>query len=341
MTGKGSRFVPYYFLAVATASNGQHWRGIERCRTGAKMDRPDERTVDVVIELPFYLLQTLRLAQAIGEAGFRICVEPDDRKAVVRLKKVFGLDFKVGTAGIQRISGLYLDHLKPVTRVGSIERQLMMPASVFRYCRARWPQERAFNVSFAGLLTDTRRAAINEWLIRSGLEQIELPPDPSFLGKQLRRVALKLGVPIENHVGTKDVRIYVSDRGRHFPLKAWNTAYYDLMLSSKFVLCPSGDFKENGVVWTYRFFEGVLCGTIPVVEEPCAAYEGYRYRLMSEPLTSLQWSREDAEHNFALAREQTVVDRDELRAQVLGLLRAPDTELEGKVKDTVGRVFAT
>lgn len=301
------------------------------------MERPG--TVDVVIDLPFYLLQTLRLAQAIGEAGFRICVEPDDKKAVVLLNKVFGLDYRVGTAGVERISGLYVDHLTPLTRVGSIERQLIMPAAIFDHCRKRWREQRRFDVSFAGLMTDSRRAAINEWLALSNLEQIALPREPSFLGKQVRRVARRLGFPLEDQVGTKNVRIYASDRGRHFPLKSWNTAYYELMLNSKFVLCPSGDFKENGVVWTYRFFEGVLCGTIPVIEEPCAAYEGYRYHLMSQPLTSLTWSREDAEHNVALARQQMVVDREGLRTEVLGLLKAPDAVHQRK--DYLGRVFAT
>lgn len=303
------------------------------------MDGPSERSIDVVIELPFYLLQTLRLAQAIGEAGFRICVEPADEKAVIMLRKVFGLDYAVGTAGAAKISGLYVDHLAPLTRVGSIERPLIMPNGAFRYCRARWPQDRQTDVSFAGLLTDSRRAAINRWLSLSHLEQISLPAEPTFFGRQIRRIAGKLGFPIEDRVGTKEVTIFASQRGRHFPHKSWNTAYYDLMLRSKFVLCPSGDFKDSGVAWTYRFFEGVMCGTIPVIEEPCAAYAGYRYHLMTEPLPSLRWSREDAEHNFALALRQMTVDPGQLRGEVLGLLSAKDAVRAQK--DYVGRVFAT
>jgi len=304
------------------------------------MDRAGGR-VDVSIDLPFYLLQALRLVHAIVEAGFTICVEPEDKKAVILLKKVFGLDFKVGTAGVKKVSGLYLDHLTPITRVGSIERQLIMPQAIFTHCRGRWPNDRKYDASFAGLLTESRREAINGWLRLSGLEEIQPPPAPGLFGRQVRRVARRLGFPIEDHVGTKNVKIQSSDRGRHFPLKAWNASYYDLMLNSKFVLCPSGDFKENGVVWTYRFFEGVICGTIPIIEEPCPAYEGYRYHLMSEPLPSLQWSREDAEHNFALAREQMTVDPAELRAEVLSLLRAPDTASETHTKDYDHRVFAT
>lgn len=283
------------------------------------MSIPGIETVDVVVDLPFYLLQTLRMAQAIGEAGFRICVDPEDSKAVVRLKEVFGLDYRIGKKGAARITELYLDHFTPVTRIGSIERQLVMPHSIFAHCRERWPATRKFDASFAGLITPTRRAAINQWLSLSQLEKIALA-EPTFLVKQLVKWAHRLRLPIEERLGTTKVIIRTSDQGRHFPLKSWNTAYYDLMLNSNFVLCPSGDFKERGVAWTYRFFEGVLCGTIPIVEDPCPAYEGYRYHLMSEPLTALRWSREDAEHNFALAREQMTIETQSLRAEILRLL---------------------
>ncbi|HMA14860.1 MAG: hypothetical protein ACM35H_12780 [Bacteroidota bacterium] len=289
----------------------------------AKVVPADEVPVDVAMELPFHLLQTLRLAQAIGEAGFRICVPPGDEVKVVTLKKVFGFDYKVGTAGASRIAGLSVDHMTPRTAVGAIERPLIMPQAIFDHCRARWPERRDVDVSFAGILTETRRAALNDWLRLSGLEQLAMPPKPSFLRRVLRRLARTAGVSLAEQVGTENVKLYLSDQGRLFPRKSWNADYYDLLLRSKFVLCPSGDFKANGVAWTYRFFEAVLCGAIPVIEESCAAYEGYRVRSMSDPVGALDWSRADAEHNVALARRRLTVAPQELRAEVLGLLRAP------------------
>ncbi|GLQ53720.1 hypothetical protein [Devosia nitrariae] len=280
-------------------------------------------TIDVVIDLPIYLLQTLRMAQAIGEAGFRICVDPEDTKAVVRLKEVFGFDYRVGKAGAKWVTGLYIDHLGPVTRIGSIERPLIVPKAILNHCRDRWPAVRQHDASFAGLLTTTRRSAINQWLSLSQLEEMSLA-EPTFIEKQLNKWAHRLHLPIEERRGTKNVIIRTSDIGRHFPTKSWNSKYYDLMLNSKFVLCPSGDFKANGVAWTYRFFEGAMCGTIPIVEETCPPYEGYKFRLMSEPVSALQWSQQDAEHNFALAREQMTVETERLRAEVLRLLAEPD-----------------
>jgi hypothetical protein len=296
---------------------------------------------DVVIELPFHLLQTLRLAQAIGEAGFRVCVPAADEVKVVMLKKVFGFDYKVGTAGAARIGGLRVDHMTPRSGVGAIERPLIMPQAIFDHCRERWPERRDVDVSFAGILTETRRAALNDWLCLSGLEQLAMPPKPSFLRRVLRRLARTAGVSLAEQVGTENVKLYLSDQGRLFPRKSWNADYYDLLLRSKFVLCPSGDFKSNGVAWTYRFFEAALCGAIPVIEESCTAYEGYRVRHMNEPIGALDWSRADAEHNFALARRRLTVAADELRSEVLGLLQAPGSAPEIAGGATVEGVYAT
>lgn len=304
------------------------------------MSVPGLDPIDVVIDLPIYLLQTLRLAQAIGEAGFRICIDPEDTKAVVRLKEVFGFDYRVGKAGAKYVTGLYIDHLGPVTRIGSIERPLIVPKAILTHCRDRWPAVRQYDASFAGLLTTTRRSAINQWLSLSQLEEISLA-EPTFIETQLTKWAHRLRLPVEERAGTRNVIIRTSDIGRHFPIKSWNAAYYDLMLNSKFVLCPSGDFKANGVAWTYRFFEGAMCGTIPIVEDTCPAYDGYRFHLMSAPLSALEWSQEDAEHNFALAREQMTVETERLRAEVLSLLVEPDAVRRQERIDGAGEIYTT
>lgn len=305
------------------------------------MSERDVRPIDVVIELPFHLLQTLRLAQAIGEAGFRVCVPAADEVKVVTLKTVFGFDYKVGTAGAARVTGLRVDHMGPRTCIGAIERPLIMPQAIFDHCRERWPERRDVDVSFAGILTETRRAALNDWLRLSGLEQLAMPPKPSVLRRVLRRLARTVGVSLAEQVGTDTVKLYLSDQGRLFPRKSWNADYYDLLLRSKFVLCPSGDFKANGVAWTYRFFEAALCGAIPVIEESCAAYEGYRVRHMSDPIGALDWSRADAEHNVALARRRLTVAAEELRAEVTSLLRAPGAAPEAARGEAGEGVYAT
>lgn len=73
----------------------------------------------------------------------------------------------------------------------------------------------------------------------------------------------------------KNAIIIDSNNGRNQDTKAKDLSYLKMMARSRFVLCPNGDF-----VWTYRFFEAILCRCIPIVEQDCGLYNGYHfYRL--------------------------------------------------------------
>jgi hypothetical protein len=207
-------------------------------------------------------------------------------------------------------------------------RPLIFPRAAFDYCRSRWPEKRRVRASFPGKPTASRRSAIDSWLALSGLK-LRVPDEtPSRPARFLRRIAEKIarraGVKMRKprqYVFAEGVKILLSDDGRVFPKKSWNTDYYEALLESEFVLCPDGDFSKEGVAWTYRFFESILCGAIPVIENSCPAYEGFRFRTMREPLGSLVWSREDAEANFDLALKRLTVDPAALRGEVSALLR--------------------
>lgn len=41
-----------------------------------------------------------------------------------------------------------------------------------------------------------------------------------------------------------------------------------------------------------------MCGAIPLIEEKCDSYDGFRYSLMTEDANSLVWSEEDAQFNY-------------------------------------------
>jgi hypothetical protein len=115
--------------------------------------------------------------------------------------------------------------------------------------------------------------------------------------------------------------VMASEQGRRFPVKVWDEAYYNTLGRTQFVLCPNGDY-----VWTYRFFESVLCGAIPVVEEPCAAYEGFDYVGMSVNGRRLVWSAEVVERNYHKALERLVVPAETLSAAVRSVsLYGPST----------------
>jgi hypothetical protein len=278
--------------------------------------------LELWIDLPFNLIQVLRLAHALVEAGCNLHVNPEDAAKLTQLQKVFGLRFEAGTEGVPRLSGLSIDHLKPEARIGSIARPLIFPIAAFDYCRARWPKQRPVRVTFPGLPTTNRKEAIDRWLELSGLKLRVPDPDKkrSIAQRLARKVARRLGLPRREYIHSHGVRFVLSDEGRVFPHKAWNVAYYSWLLESEFVLCPDGDFGGKGIAWTYRFFESVLCGAIPVVENTSEAYEGFKFRRMSEPLSELKWSRDIAEHNFRLAMERLTVPPDELRTEVARLL---------------------
>jgi hypothetical protein len=56
------------------------------------------------------------------------------------------------------------------------------------------------------------------------------------------------------------VSIVSTSHGRERKREEPDLEYYRRMASFEFVLCPIGDCQ-----WTYRFFEAIMCGAIPVV----------------------------------------------------------------------------
>ena len=111
------------------------------------------------------------------------------------------------------------------------------------------------------------------------------------------------------------VMLGASDKGRLFPGKAWDDEYFKMLLRSKFVLCPAGDF-----VWTYRFFESIMCGAIPITEGYCSSYEGFRYFTMADSAAEIQWSAVIAEYNFNLCVQRLTIPLDQLNAEIKRLI---------------------
>jgi hypothetical protein len=68
-----------------------------------------------------------------------------------------------------------------------------------------------------------------------------------------------------------------SKRGRNIQTKEYDIDYFNIMSNYKFTLCPNGDF-----VWTYRFFEAILCGSIPIIEQECNLYDGFKFYTKKE-----------------------------------------------------------
>ena len=111
-----------------------------------------------------------------------------------------------------------------------------------------------------------------------------------------------------------------SCRGRRFPIKAWDSDYYAVLLRSQCVLCPNGEYT-----WSYRFFEAALCGAIPIIEEDCPVYRGFRYYRMSD--NHYDWDPAAALHNYQLCAERILVPADLIHHAIEELVALPQQSL--------------
>jgi hypothetical protein len=222
------------------------------------------------------LLQTFRLSHALAEAGIPLAVRRRQAEGFRWLDQYFPGLDWKVTRFARAFSGVTVDHQTPRTSVGSIDRPLIFAHAIADLCSDKW-SDRAITISLAGTMTDSRRVT-------------------------LRAIT---------HAFGEDFQVVETDAGRAWPGKAWDDDYYTVLGRSALTACPDGDF-----VWTYRFFEGALCGSIPVVESFCDHYEGFRYYRMTDVPASMKWRRDWAEHNFVVARERLTVSHDELRQAV-------------------------
>jgi len=271
-----------------------------------------------VPDLPFGLLQGIRLAHALMETRFEVCIPEAHASKFSILRAQFGARFRVGDSGSLLLNVFRVDHAEPLTSVGNVRRPLIFPHAVVRHCRRLWPKTRPHQYVFPGLVTDKRESAIVEWVrrnepitIRDGM----LAESARFRAIQRIRRSANLP-PGARKIRLGSLTVWSSQRGRVFPWKVWDQRYFDILARSKFVLCPNGDY-----VWSYRFFEAILCGAIPVVEQDSPAYKGFLYHRLDEPALAREWDGGIAEENFARCIERITVPVDELNLELERLLR--------------------
>lgn len=205
-----------------------------------------------------------------------------------------------------------IDHKTPATSVGSLRRTLILPHSVTNYCRSLWPATRKHRFTFAGLVTKSRKAIIEDWVKRNSTAKPSGLPNADSIYYKLRRrfyAGLRLDDSLLKELG--NLVVWSSTRGRKYPEKSWDDRYFRFLSDSQLVLCPNGNS-----VWSYRFFESILCGAIPVIEEMCPAYDGFKFYSMSADSAQLEWSHEVAEGNYKLCLERVTIAPEELRSEL-------------------------
>lgn len=273
------------------------------------------------LDFPLDKLQAVRLCMALAESGCVVQLPPQVEPTFRYLARLFPASYRFGGDELPAMTDIEISHAEPRCRVGSIERPLMFPHVIFDRCREKWSASRLTRYAFCGLVTSSRQRQLEGWIRRNfPLHGKHLRVRATPQSRRALLLARLMGggrdAVRHNHIG---LCIYSSARGRRFPEKVWDEAYYDLLATSQFALCPDGDF-----VWTYRFFEAVLCGAIPVVENSCALYEGFTFYSLSEPAADLCWSAAAAEDNLARARALLTIPRDELNACIAALVQAAE-----------------
>ena len=252
------------------------------------------------------LIQELRAIHALSEIPVKINIDPSDEPKFEYLKQNFRMNYsclKDDHNPIDISEILQVDHSKPTTSILSVEKPLIFPKAITTYLKNNWPHKRKYQFSFTGFLTPEREKVIEKWLFSVSGKEYHLKTEP-LIYRLKRKLYLNLKPP--RPIFKKIFNLYISssNKGRVFPVKSWDDSYYTLLLNSQFVLCPSGVH-----VWTYRFFESILCGAIPIVEQHSPCYKDFKYYTMNENLNNIKWSLEIANYNYNLCLERITLSQ--------------------------------
>jgi hypothetical protein len=270
-------------------------------------------TEHVAFDLPYGLIQAVRLIDALSEADARVAVPTSETSKFSSLCKEFHCSIPKVANGNAVIAGIRLSHSLPLTQVGSVIRPIIFSHRLVNRCHEFWRAHRRVQFLFAGLVTPQRRDVIEAWAGKILNRPLTPLLSRATLCQRLMRRLLGYQPGMVSKVG--NVTIWSSERGRTYPYKAWDRRYFQAMADAEFVICPDGDFP-----WTYRFFEAILCGAVPVVETPCLLYEPFQFYDFDSANTKLVRTPAMVSHNFDVCRRLLTCDADELKAAINELL---------------------
>lgn len=254
------------------------------------------------VMMKMHFLQQWRLVHALSEAEQPISLAPEYEAGVRHLQKYFKADIKL-EVGKEIPPGLFeIETLGPSTRVGELQRPLVVPHEIVNYCRSLWLEPRDVEYSFIGLNHWGRQRTISEWHQRSFGDLLQ-----SYQVSGSQSIADRVDPLVESGEAAPRAIVLFSKRGRAYPGKVWDDDFYRQLARTRFSLCPDGD-----QIWSYRFFESMLCGSIPIIQTRWPTYEGFRYFTFDDPVETLVYRQEDLDHNFELCRQRLTLPKQDL-----------------------------
>ena len=110
---------------------------------------------------------------------------------------------------------------------------------------------------------------------------------------------------------------FIPRKVAHDKKSSFDEAYFKVMLDSKYTLCPAGD-----AWWSMRFFESIMCKSIPILESPDHAWRsrfermiGYKFYTTSD---QVEYREDWIEENYSKFLEcQTFLSRNRNKSVVL------------------------
>ena len=158
---------------------------------------------------------------AIAESSYKVVLPEKERAKFKLLEKRAGPLFSLGEeASVDISDALQVNHERPATSIGGLERLLIFPRMAPEFCRQIWPAERPERFSFQGQISPRREEALAGWLGQHfGLNLSSVPKATAF-GK-LREKALSLsGAQSANSHRIGELILSNSKRGRKVSLQS-------------------------------------------------------------------------------------------------------------------------
>lgn len=258
------------------------------------------------LRLSLHLLQQWRMLQALAESDFSFSVPEHQKSNVEFLRRFFDVRLSFEEGGDVAGHLLQLDTREPWCAIAGLRRTLIYPHQLVSHCRGLWKTNRSIRFGFAGFAHHSRHQVLDQWHVRV----FGHPLVPLHV-----RSSDEIAGYLENEFSTA-VSVVYSKAGRSFPGKVWDEPYYDFLANCTMTLCPDGE-----EIWTYRFFEAMLCGSIPVVQSDSPIYRGFRYGFLSDDPSTIDCSPETLAHNMRLCRQRLTVPLPELNDAVAYQLR--------------------
>lgn len=208
-------------------------------------------------------VQEARLFAALLESGWGLKVNEQQAECLKEIHTFFPVSQDNFSGEDAFDIPILIDHLKPITRFGHVERPLIFPTWLFRV-GASAIKERDYLVTFQGFPSNKRVELALEFIERNWGCLNWFHQKQVLLVNQLPESKLRtnlLNGLFSRLCRDPRVKIKWSTGGRTLACKIVDVEYWSMLHRSFAVYCPEGDCG-----WTYRFFEAMLAGALPVID---------------------------------------------------------------------------